>query len=43
MWLERFGWEFYDSEETMINQAHHNSLESLKELFEEFKKENPDP
>lgn len=42
MWLEKWGWEFYDCEDRMI---HFPSREVvlIKDLFGEFKKENPEP
>ena len=42
MWLEENGWEFYDSEERMIYMPT-REVQLTSTLFEDFKKENPDP
>lgn len=39
IWLEKNDWEFYDSDERMINMKAGKIVVTTKELFSEYKKE----
>lgn len=39
MWLERNGWEFYDSHDRLINMKAGKAVVSIIELFSDYKKE----
>lgn len=42
-WLNENGWQPYDGWDRWINQGLFNTVEDLQKLFEDYKKENPEP